>query len=132
MSQANVEVVRRIYRAFARGDTAELFAATHPEITCHDRPSHPIGKVFHGHAGLLAMIKDDMETVDGLCWEPRQFMEIGDRVLVRVHQSGRGKSSGAPVEGDVIMLWTVEGGRTTELRIYATEHDALEAVGLSE
>ena len=132
MSQENVEVVRRIYVAFERGDSAEMLRATHPAITCHDRPGHPVAKVFHGRAGLLALIEDDRQTVGGMRWEPLHFTEIGHRVLVRVRQSGRGQSSGVPVEGEVVMVWTIDGGAARALHIYSTEAEALEAVGLSE
>jgi hypothetical protein len=89
MSQENVETVRSIYEAFGK-----LLAAIHPEITCHDRPRHPNATVFHGHAGLMDLIADDLRTVDEIVWEPLEFTEVGPRVIVRVRQAGRGRPAG--------------------------------------
>ena len=127
MSQENVETVRGIYEAFGK-----LLAAIHPEITCHDRPGHPVATVFDGHAGLMDLIADDLRSVDEIVWEPLEFSEVGSRVIVRVRQAGRGRVSRAPVEGEVVMVWTVHGGKARELHIYSTKAEALEAVGLSE
>ena len=127
MSQANVETVRSIYEAFGK-----LLAAIHPEITCHDRPGHPNATVFHGHAGLMDLIADDLRTVDEIVWEPLEFTEVVPRVIVRVRQAGRGRVSRAPVEGEVVMVWTIHSGKAGELHIYSTEAEALKAVGLAE
>jgi hypothetical protein len=72
MSQENVETVRSIYEAFGK-----LLAAIHPEITCHDRPGHPVATVFDGHAGLMDLIADDLRTVDEIVWEPLEITEVG-------------------------------------------------------
>jgi uncharacterized protein len=132
MSQENVEVVRRIYEAFARGDVATLVSATDAEIRCYDRSGHPGATVFHGHDGLLQLIEDDRQAFEEIRWEPREFTEAGNHVVVPIRQSGRGKASGIPVQDDVVMVWTVCGGKVLELHIYATQREALEAVGLSE
>jgi hypothetical protein len=51
-------------------------------------------------------------------------------VIVRVRQAGRGRVSRAPVEGEVVMVWTIHSGKARELHIYSTEAEALKAVGL--
>jgi ketosteroid isomerase-like protein len=127
MSQENVETVRSIYEAFGK-----LLAAIHPEVTCHDRLGHPLATVFHGHAGLMDLIADDLRNMDEVAWEPLEFTEVGPHVIVRVRQTGRGRVSRAPVEGEVVMVWAVDSGKARELHIYSTEAEALEAVGLSE
>jgi hypothetical protein len=37
-----------------------------------------------------------------------------------------------PVDEDVVNVWKVQRGKAVELRIYSTEQEALEAVGLSD
>jgi ketosteroid isomerase-like protein len=44
----------------------------------------------------------------------------------------RGRSSGAVVERREWHVWTLRDGKLWRLRIYVTEAEALEAVGLSE
>ena len=60
------------------------------------------------------------------------FRDTGDTVLVKVRQSGIGRSSGAPVEVRYFQLWTFGGGRVVRFEVIMDEQAALEAVGLSE
>lgn len=77
------------------------------------------------------MLAEDMDAFDEIRYEAREFVEVGNYVLVRIHQSALGKKSHIPVEGDLVMLWTVRRGKGVELHIHSTEREALEA-GLSE
>ena len=59
-------------------------------------------------------------------------MDLGDRLVVVVSMSGRGKGSGAPVEVTFAQLWSMRDGKAVGLRDYATKSEALEAVALRE
>ena len=52
MSQANVEIVRRAFEAYTRGDIASVLALVDPEVVIV-QPLELGGTVQHGHAGLL-------------------------------------------------------------------------------
>jgi ketosteroid isomerase-like protein len=47
-------------------------------------------------------------------------------------QRGRGKESGAEVETPYAVLYGVEDGEITSLRMYGNAAEALEAAGLSD
>jgi hypothetical protein len=58
-----------------------------------------------------------------------------ERVLVLVHSTGRGKSSGASLEqiqAKGAELFHVRGGKVTRLVIYLNRDDALAGLSLSE
>ena len=63
--------------------------------------------------------------------EPRDFVEIGDEVLVEVHERGLGRGSGVPFEQVHFQIWTFRDGRVVRWRLFASRDDAYRAAGLS-
>jgi hypothetical protein len=70
--------------------------------------------------------------IEGLGVEPVKLLDVGDKVIASVRISGRGKSSGAPVELTLFSVSTFRNGLAYRMRNYATMSEALEAAGLSQ
>jgi hypothetical protein len=132
MSQENVRVVRGMYDAYARGDPAALLAHADPAIRCYDRPDRPGAAVYIGHDGLLEFAETDREVFENFSYKPASFRRVGDHVVVIVRQAGLGRSSSVPVEDEIANVWKVRDGKCIEMRVYSSEREALEAVGLRE
>ena len=128
MSQENVEVVRRIYEAFAAGDVAAILEAADPNIRCYDRPDRPGASVYSGHDGLLEFRESDRDVFENVRYEPSDFIDAGDHVVVRIRQTGRGKASSVPVEEVIANAWKLRDSKCVEVRVYSSEREALEAV----
>ena len=74
-------------------------------------------------------------TEDFLEWKiwPEKIIDAGgDHVVAVARQSGRGKGSGAAVEVQFAIVYTLKGGQVVEHLHYRDPAEALEAVGLSE
>ena len=52
MSQENIEVVRRIARAFNKGDVDAIVAELDPAVEWEEQPIPGIDPVYHGHEGV--------------------------------------------------------------------------------
>jgi hypothetical protein len=128
MSKENVDVVRRGYEAYARGDLAAMLADVHPEMTTYRED--PDGATFHGSDGLLKAIAEWVEDFEEFTLTPEEFVDADDRVLVRVHQTAVGDQSGAPIEATFWFVHTVSDGKVTRLDMFANEAHALKAAGL--
>jgi ketosteroid isomerase-like protein len=61
---------------------------------------------------------------------PEEYIDAGDRVLVRVRQMARGEASGIPVEGEFWFVFETRGKRIVKLSFYSRRDEALEAAGL--
>ena len=61
-----------------------------------------------------------------------EAIDVGDSVVIHVHQWGRGKGSGATVEASHWQVWTVRDGKVVRWTLHVDRAEALEAVGLSE
>jgi ketosteroid isomerase-like protein len=107
MSEANVELVREAIAAFLRGDTESALQAAHPGLVAHRAPPLPDPQTYHGPEGVLRMYADWTADFEEFEMATLEFIDAGDRVVVEMFQRGRGRASGALVEG---RYWFVSAG----------------------
>jgi ketosteroid isomerase-like protein len=129
MSHQNVEVVRAMYAAFARRDRRTLLSHLDPAMRVYDRPVHPEAAVYEGPEGFLRFAESDWDAFDEVTYEPQDFVESGEYVVVPIMQGGRGKGSALGIEEGIVNVWKLRAGKCVELRNYSTIDEALEAVG---
>jgi ketosteroid isomerase-like protein len=145
MSQENVEIVRTIVTAYAGQDLvafvrdtdpAQLQALTaavyDPDVEVVWVDTSPDSGPYHGHEGALQALMDWLESFEEFHYEPTEFIDAGDDVVVPNHSRGIGKGSGAAVEMTTAWVCTVKGGKIARLREYSSKAKALEAAGLAE
>jgi ketosteroid isomerase-like protein len=132
MSRGNVEVVRRVYDAWARGEfpgPAELLGEGIEYV-------NPPGAIEPGiRRGLTAFGEAVERTLEG--WEswqmqPEEFEACGDQVAVVLRYRARGYASGLELDGRESALWTIRDGRVVRYEWFHAPGDALKAVGLTE
>ena len=133
MSQENVEVVRRAFDAFNRGDPKGMvadFAQNFEYVTTGTIPgargSYGGPEAWTGFAGWI------WSEFEGPRVEIRELIESGDQVLAAVTLRGRGKQSGVETTWDLWHLWTVQDGKVVHGQGFVSREEALEAAGLRE
>jgi ketosteroid isomerase-like protein len=122
----NVDVVRTALDAFTRGDTETALGLVHPEIVSRRIAPLPDPHAYHGPEGVLEMYADWTADFGEFELDPLEPEEVGERVLIGLHQTARGRASGVPVEGTYWFLMTVEDGLITRQDAYATREQALD------
>jgi ketosteroid isomerase-like protein len=125
LTRENVEIVRAALEAFEQGDLDGALEFAHPDLV--SSRLHPDGSVFHGRDGFRRLLAEWLEDFSEWSFSNEEYIDAGDRVVVKQRQWGRGVVSGAPVEADWWMVYTLAEGRITHLDIYASEAEALEA-----
>ena len=133
MSQENVEIVRRGFTAFTRGDTALFLELLDPDVVWIPLMASLEGRVYRGVDGIRQWLEEGLLT-DWESFVPyaEDFRDLGDRVLVFGHWRARGRASGVELERAGTWLFDVKGGKTIRLQTYSDRAEALEAVGMSE
>jgi uncharacterized protein len=131
MSQENVEIVRSAVERFQA--TGELSPETAAEdIAWHDPPDFPDAEVHIGTEGVLQALGVWASAWSEWRIELNDYVDAGERVLVRGKQWGRGKDTGILVEQPLCLVYLLRDGKVVEVRAFFDEHQALEAAGLRE
>jgi ketosteroid isomerase-like protein len=128
MSQENVEVVREIWDAYSRGDFDRIREHSDPAvvmITVEEGPLYGIEAVRKNHERWWEAWENSETAVE-------EVIGVGDRVFVMARFRGRGRASGAEVEGRHFEVYTLRDGKVLRVDEYADRAEALEAAGLSE
>ncbi len=132
MSLENVDLVRRGWEAYERGDLSAVLADVSADVVTYIAPPSPVEGTYHGPEGLLQSLLDWAEGFDELVITAEEFIDAGDRVVVRTHQRARGAESGVPVEDDFWFVHTIRTGKSVRLALFVDRSAAFGAAGLSE
>jgi uncharacterized protein len=136
MSEENVEIVRRVYDAAARRDTATVLDLYHPEVEW-DVSRSPMARLvgegrYQGHEGLRRFFRAYHEAWENMEYEYEELIDAGEHVISVTHDRGRGRTSGAEVEFKQYAVWTIREGKIVQAVWCGTRAEALEAAGLQE
>ena len=130
MSESNEQRLRAGYEALRRGDYEAIRDLLDPKILLLDRPEAPDARSYHGFEGMLTTLRDTSDTFEDFRLDPKRFFEHDDKIVVLLSMTGRGRTSGVPVEEHIAHLWTMRDGLAVELQAFTELADALQAAGL--
>jgi ketosteroid isomerase-like protein len=132
MSQENVEIVRRMYAALNRRDEDTLAELADPEIVIDASRLTFNPDTYVGLEGLRDISAGMNEVWADIRFDPLEFVDLGERVVVVERLVGKGKGSGIEVAQSWGAIWTVRDGRVARMELgYADRDAALAAAGLS-
>ena len=131
MPSTNLDLVRSIYAAWERGDyTSAEWADPQIEFAFADGPEpgswKGIGEMSRRYSEWLSGWKDFSAA-------PEEYIVVDDtRILVLVHNRGRGRTSGLALdERSVANFFEVGGGKVLRLVLYWDRNHALADLGLA-
>ena len=127
MSESNIELTRRGFEAFNRGDIAGLTDLFAKDVTIHSSPELPNSGDFEGHDGFLEWAQAWLEAWETFQIEMRDVTVIGDAVVASVHQVGSGRGSGLQVEMDLAYLFRFRDGKVIGFELHPDRERALKA-----
>jgi ketosteroid isomerase-like protein len=133
-SEDSVDVVRRAWEAWERGDMQAVFDFYDPAVEWDMTESEvPDMGVFRGHEGVRNFFREWMAPFHDYYAHADEFKLGSEGVLVRMRQGGRGKESGVEVEMPPLwQLYRLRAGRAVRVEIYRDEDRALKAAGVRE
>ncbi len=128
MSQENIELVRRGL------ESVDAFWAMLDEYVIWDLRAWPkapdLDAVYFGRDAVTKASRRYWGTWDDYRVDARELLDAGPSVVVILHESGRGKGSGAPFDRPHPQLWTFRSGRVVRWESFQRRAEALEAAGL--
>jgi ketosteroid isomerase-like protein len=131
MSQANIELVRRVYASpygLSQGASGEIALDAEFDFTA----AYPDSPIMKGVEQLRRFRATGPWAGAPIHFEPERFFDVDDeRVLVFVLVSVTGQGSGVQVEARAAHEFTIRDGLVVRFKVYRDRDQALEASGLS-
>jgi ketosteroid isomerase-like protein len=129
VSQQNLDLVRRIYEGWSRGDFsvgADLLA---PDFEWRQH-AEAVEPGSHRGEKIGGALKKIFEIYENFRIEPEEYIDADDRVIVVGRSRGTARGSGLEVDQPFAWVWTVRGGHLVRLEVYSAREQALAAAGL--
>jgi ketosteroid isomerase-like protein len=123
----NVEIVRRAHELLNSGDIDALLTLCDAKfrLDMSDRIFNPV--VYEGHDGIRRFYAEVRDVWERYVWEPEEFIERGDDVVALIRTTGTGRGSGAEVDRETAMVWSLRDGRAVALHFFRDRANALNA-----
>ena len=113
----NLELIRGGYEAWNHGDVEGVAAILDEEVEWHGHPRLPEPGPFFGREAVKGWLADLRVAWEEISVHPLAYAETGDRVVVLVHFTGRGRGSGLEVQSGIdAHVWRLAKGRVVEMR----------------
>jgi ketosteroid isomerase-like protein len=118
--QQNVDIVRRGYEAFGRGDLDSLLSLFDDNIEwISSGPADlPTAGTRRGREQVREFFNAVNEVFDIQRFEPQTFIAQGDRVVVLGEDSSRVKATGKTIDGQWAHVFTLAGEKVIGFREY--------------
>jgi ketosteroid isomerase-like protein len=130
MAPGNADVLRSHFSAFESGGLDAVAGFWHPDIEWRavKGAADDVG-LMRGHDALRRYYQDWIDMLDDLRAEVEAILlEDDDRVAAAVRHSGRGRASGAHVEGRYYVACRVEAGQIVAGREFSSSREARHGV----
>jgi ketosteroid isomerase-like protein len=130
VSEEHVELVRRLADAVNSGDLPRELLTDDFELT--NATTAVTDATYHGHEGALQWRADFFDVVEDAHYEVDEVLAAqDDYVVIANHLTGRGSSSGAPVDLRWASVFWFRDDQIARIAGFNSRRAALEAVGLS-
>jgi len=109
----NLDVVRRMYAAFGRGDLESIVASLDPQVSWRTpgTPDLPTGGLRHGVPAVREFFGLLLNTLDIADFQPQDFLAAGDKVVVLGTSREGPKGTGRLVDFRWVHVFTFRNGR---------------------
>lgn len=132
MSQASVDVVRRLYEIWERDGFGVVRELMDPSIEWVNPPYAVEPGTHRGYAEFAAAVQSINSIYPEFHLSPLAFHDAGDRVAVRVRVIARSAVSDVELDSERGYVLDVRDGMIVRYAWFNDPGEALEAAGLSE
>ncbi|MDQ3715768.1 MAG: nuclear transport factor 2 family protein [Actinomycetota bacterium] len=127
----HVEVLRGIYREWARGNLKAGLDLLDPHVVYVNRPGLVEDATCYGREEMQHWMREFLSAWERYEAHATEFIPAGDSIVVRLRQVAAGRGSGIPIEAEIFHVWTFRGGVVIRLESVPNRNEALATVGLS-
>jgi ketosteroid isomerase-like protein len=127
VSEPNVEVVRRMFAAFAERDLAAMLPELHADVEFLPVTANLTtgGVPYRGHDGMARYLEDVARVWPNLRLFPGDMRDLGDVVVVLGRVLARG--GGMIIDRPTGWVFTMRDGKIARGHVYGSHEEALAA-----
>jgi ketosteroid isomerase-like protein len=130
VAESNGELIRQGFEDLAADGYEALLPLIAPDFELTTPPGLAAEPdTYRGPDGMTRYFESFYEAMDEIHFEPHEFREIGDWVVVPFTLTARGRSTGLEAEQIAVMAWQLRDGLAVRLEVFAELSEALAAVG---
>ena len=131
MTEENLDVIRRGYEAFGRGDINGLLESFDEQITwvTPGPPELATSGNRTGHQAVAQFFEAVNDVFEIQRFEPREFIAQGDRVIVLGSETARVRTTGNVVEVDWVHVFAMRNGKVIALQEFFDTAAVVAAMG---
>jgi ketosteroid isomerase-like protein len=112
MSNQNLDGVKNLYDAFAKGDVPAVLNFLSPDVVWVEAEGFPYGGAYHGPDAVLNGVFMRLATEwDGFAAVPHEFIDGGDTIVSLGKYSGTYKATGKSFQADFAHVWKIKDGK---------------------
>ncbi len=134
MSQENVQVIRGMYEAFAKGDVSAVLGQMDQAIEWREAENfiYAEGNPYLGPQAVLEGVFMRLGTEwDAFTVTPEEWLDAGNHVVVLGTYTGTHKAGGKKVRAQFAHVWGVRAGRVVRFQQYTDTKQFADAVAAS-
>jgi ketosteroid isomerase-like protein len=128
---SNLESVRGVYDAFAKGDVPAVLNFLSADIEWTEAEGFPYGGTYTGPDAVLKGVFMRLGTEwDGFTVVPEEFIDGGAQIVALGEYSGTYKATGKSFRANFAHVWTLREGKAVRFVQYVDTllvHKALQA-----
>ena len=135
MSADNVDVIKGIYDAFAKGDVPGVLERMSPDIVWHEAENFPYAdrNPYRGpEAVATGVFARCVGEWDGFGVAMDDLIDGGDRVVALGRYMGAFKGTGRRMNPQAVHVWTLKDGKAVAFQQYIDTLDVARATGVPD
>src|SRR4051812_24182109 len=126
----NTMVVQQAYGHFGSGNIPALLDSLTDDVKWIEpgpKEFLPWAGTFDGKQGVGEFFGTLDQGVEFLKFEPREFIEQGNKVVALGYMEGKSRKTGKVSKSDWAMVFTLKDGKVSHFQSYNDTHDGVEA-----
>jgi ketosteroid isomerase-like protein len=130
MSEEMIERFKNAFAAYERGEIDPILDQLNDDFVVNDGTLIEDTTVWRGPEGMRKNLDRIAEAFPEVTYAPVEFVDLEDRMLVRVAVTVHAARTGIEMDAEVGQVWTIREQKASRLDIYPSWDEARRAVGL--
>jgi ketosteroid isomerase-like protein len=127
---SNLQTLKGLYDAFAKGDMPTILGAMHEQIEWSEPESLPYKSQVGPQAVLENIFGRVLQDIGGFTVTPEEFVDGGGDVIVSIGRyRGTGTKTGIALDTPFVHVWRFKDGKLSYFRTYTDTKQWIDAVG---